>query len=99
VDFFQNKLPTAPESKDNAGFSGGRALICPSCGNKNVHRSHRRWYERPLVFMGVRPYRCHDCHQRFFSKPISPAAKSADKEPRKSTSVEPAKNSEQKKLN
>jgi hypothetical protein len=30
-----------------------------------VHRSRRRWYERPLALVGIRAYRCYDCNYRF----------------------------------
>ncbi len=42
-------------------------MICPACGSKDVHRSHRHWWERPMVLIGIRPYRCSDCRHRFFS--------------------------------
>ena len=46
-------------------------MICPSCGSKRVHRSHRKWYELPMKLIGIRPYRCHECRKRFFSAPES----------------------------
>jgi hypothetical protein len=42
-------------------------MICPACGSTKVHRSHRKWYERPMKLIGVRPFRCHSCQHRFFS--------------------------------
>jgi hypothetical protein len=42
-------------------------MICPACGSTKVHRSRRKWYERPMSLIKVRPYRCHACQHRFFS--------------------------------
>jgi hypothetical protein len=42
-------------------------MICPHCGSKKVHRSRRRWYEYPMRLIGIRPYRCHQCCERFFT--------------------------------
>jgi len=38
---------------------------CPRCGSNQTIRSHRRLLER-LLF-ALKPYRCADCHHRFFS--------------------------------
>lgn len=43
---------------------------CPSCDGTNVRRSHRwsltDWALTPL---SIRPYRCMDCHSRFYAWP------------------------------
>jgi PilZ domain len=41
---------------------------CPTCGNKNVHRSRRRgfWEEYLLRFLHICPYHCDACYRRFY---------------------------------
>lgn len=40
---------------------------CPSCGSRNVSRSHRRGLvDKLLGAMYVRPYRCLECDRRFY---------------------------------
>ena len=41
--------------------------FCPRCGSTNVRRSRRRGLlERVLLrLLGLRPYRCEDCDERF----------------------------------
>jgi predicted RNA-binding Zn-ribbon protein involved in translation (DUF1610 family) len=45
-------------------------MRCPSCGSLAVHRSQRTWYESLacwLLRLSRRPYRCDDCHMRFWA--------------------------------
>jgi len=53
-------------------------MTCPSCGSDNVHRSRRKWYERPISLIGIRPYRCYHCDRRFFSFPPDSNGQAAD---------------------
>jgi hypothetical protein len=43
--------------------------LCPRCGSKYVHRSHRQGVI-DLVFRAVllRPFRCEDCDGRFYRR-------------------------------
>jgi hypothetical protein len=41
-------------------------LVCQRCGGHDVARSRRRTWERPLGWLGVLPYRCLCCWQRFY---------------------------------
>jgi PilZ domain len=51
-------------------LSNARTPLCPKCGNHNVHRSHRqRFLEKYLLrLLGICPYRCEACYQRFFRR-------------------------------
>jgi hypothetical protein len=40
--------------------------ICPRCRSEHVRRSRRRDLERFLAMLDWFPYRCVDCHERFF---------------------------------
>lgn len=53
-----------------------KEIRCPSCGNLELHRSRRRWYERLfnwLFWFHKRPYRCANCQKRFWIR-LSPYA-------------------------
>ena len=45
-------------------------VFCPRCGSETLHRSHREgFYERVVMkLVGVRPYRCESCNERFYSR-------------------------------
>jgi DNA-directed RNA polymerase subunit RPC12/RpoP len=45
-------------------------LFCPRCGSERLHRSHRDGaLERYVLrLVGVRPYRCESCNERFLSR-------------------------------
>jgi ribosomal protein L33 len=50
--------------------SGVRARkLCPRCGSKYVHKSHRHGV-MDLVFRAVllHPFRCEDCDGRFYRR-------------------------------
>jgi hypothetical protein len=41
--------------------------VCRACGSKHVARSSRRsLFEKLISFLGILPYRCQDCLDRFF---------------------------------
>ena len=45
----------------------GDAGVCPKCGSGYAQRSHRRgWKDRAASWFGMRPYRCWQCHRRFY---------------------------------
>jgi hypothetical protein len=39
---------------------------CPDCSESPLHPSRRRGLEWLLLLVFVRPYRCHECCQRFW---------------------------------
>ena len=40
---------------------------CPYCGGSDVYRSKRRGpWEKALSWLGILPYRCQYCYQRYF---------------------------------
>jgi len=44
-----------------------RPRICPRCDGRNIRRSHRKnLAEKARSLFFVRPYRCVDCHYRFW---------------------------------
>lgn len=45
-------------------------LFCPRCGSERLHRSHRdNAFERYILpLVGLMPFRCESCNQRFFSR-------------------------------
>ncbi|MBI2091155.1 MAG: hypothetical protein HYT78_20845 [Deltaproteobacteria bacterium] len=43
-----------------------RGLQCPQCGSKDVRKSVRWLWERPLAITLLRPYRCQGCYTRFW---------------------------------
>jgi hypothetical protein len=43
------------------------SMRCPCCESPIVHRSKRRGLERVLSLLDVYPFRCAECHRRFFS--------------------------------
>jgi DNA-directed RNA polymerase subunit RPC12/RpoP len=59
----------ATPSNANAPIKGAE-LFCPRCGSEQLHRSHRdNAFERYfLTLIGVLPYRCESCNERFFSR-------------------------------
>jgi len=41
-------------------------MFCPSCGSNNCMRSRRRTTKEHLLsWIGILPFRCHDCNYRF----------------------------------
>jgi transposase-like protein len=41
-------------------------MYCPICGSSNCMRSRRRGtMEQMLSWIGIVPFRCHDCNHRF----------------------------------
>lgn len=63
---------------------------CPKCQSQDVHRSHRRWWERVLssVYPRSRPRRCCSCQHRFW--PPKPWASKAVSQLRRSQNHENA---------
>lgn len=56
-----NAVKSAPEVSPSVGD-----LLCPNCRSKKVLPSHHlSWYDYALGVIGVRPFRCHSCYQRF----------------------------------
>ncbi|HLJ77449.1 MAG TPA: hypothetical protein VKT75_08550 [Acidobacteriaceae bacterium] len=42
---------------------------CPNCKDGDeVYRSHRRKWDWPFLWMGMRPYRCLLCNKRFYAR-------------------------------
>jgi hypothetical protein len=39
---------------------------CTACASAHTRRSQVRWFERPLVLLRYRPYRCEHCKTRFW---------------------------------
>jgi hypothetical protein len=55
---------------DDADFKN-----CRRCGSTKTAQSRRRWYDRWRAFAsGKRPYRCFDCHRRFWASDTVGAA-------------------------
>jgi hypothetical protein len=45
-------------------------LACPRCGSAaQVRRSKRRPWERLMIVLALRPYRCENCQRRFWRPP------------------------------
>jgi len=42
-------------------------VTCPKCGKDRAHRSHRSVLDWALTLLALKPYRCHDCHHRFYA--------------------------------
>jgi hypothetical protein len=42
-------------------------MTCAKCGQNQAHRSHRSWSDRLFSLIGFKPYRCRDCHHRFYA--------------------------------
>ncbi len=42
-------------------------LSCRKCGSDHVRRSQERGFDRLLIMIGFRPFRCFDCGYRFRS--------------------------------
>jgi hypothetical protein len=42
-------------------------MLCPKCGKNRAHRSHRSVKDWALSWFSFKPYRCHDCHHRFYA--------------------------------
>jgi len=40
--------------------------VCPRCECDLLERSRRRWFEKPLSWLGWYPFRCQDCGRRFY---------------------------------
>jgi transposase-like protein len=40
------------------------SITCPQCGSTEVRYSHRRGWERLLIVLLLRPYRCENCRRR-----------------------------------
>ena len=62
------ETPVSGQSSNQLGDA--RTPSCPKCGNHNVHRSRRQGFlEKYLLrFLGMSPYRCEACYQRFSSR-------------------------------
>src|SRR3977135_4308912 len=44
---------------------------CPTCASENTHRSHRRGVIENLAsLIGVYPYRCDECNERFLARRV-----------------------------
>src|SRR6185437_12371153 len=37
------------------------------CGKSRAHRSHRTIGDRIVSWISLKPYRCRDCHHRFYA--------------------------------
>jgi DNA-directed RNA polymerase subunit RPC12/RpoP len=46
-------------------WSGLRRNECPRCGSGYLVRSHRKGWEQWISALGVFPYRCDACGERF----------------------------------
>ncbi len=47
-------------------------MTCPVCKGKNARRSRRQKVTDYLLSVfGVYPWRCRDCHTRFYARPMS----------------------------
>jgi hypothetical protein len=44
------------------------ALVCPKCGGNKVRRATRLFWERALMLLRVRPFRCNRCYHRFYAR-------------------------------
>lgn len=42
-------------------------MICPNCSKNRAHRSHRSLTDRIVSWLSLKPYRCRDCHHRFYA--------------------------------
>ena len=42
-------------------------MTCPNCGQNRAHRSHRSWRDWAISWLSLKPYRCKDCHHRFYA--------------------------------
>lgn len=42
-------------------------MTCPKCGKDRAHRSHRSVLDWGLTLFLLKPYRCRDCHHRFYA--------------------------------
>src|SRR4051794_40011586 len=42
-------------------------MICPKCQKTRAHRSHRSFSDWPVSWFSMKPYRCRDCHHRFYA--------------------------------
>jgi len=69
------KFSSAPDLLLTYRCSGGvteravkhKRLICPNCDGGNIHRSHRKnLIELASSLLFIRPFRCVDCHHRFW---------------------------------
>jgi hypothetical protein len=44
-------------------------VICPQCGSHDIRRSHtNKWLDVVRKVRDDYPYRCRECHDRFYSK-------------------------------
>jgi len=56
----------------HAAHNSGTRLTCPDCGGAEVHRSRRGGLDWLLsLTTGKRPFRCHTCNHRFWSRRAS----------------------------
>jgi ribosomal protein L37E len=53
--------------KNGRSWFNLRPLMCSRCGSTRIHRSRRWNIEWVLMFVLVRPYRCHSCTTRFYA--------------------------------
>ena len=49
-----------------------RLSECPLCGADDIDPSHPRAWDRVLVWLSLRPYRCAACHRRFHLRGVTP---------------------------
>jgi hypothetical protein len=42
-------------------------MLCPKCGQNSAHRSHRSIQDWVVSWLSLKPYRCRDCHHRFYA--------------------------------
>jgi hypothetical protein len=55
--------------------------ICPNCSSQEIYLSHRKnHFEKSLSVFLIRPFRCRQCHRRFW-KFISPNSQMRDVKP------------------
>jgi transposase-like protein len=41
--------------------------MCPRCNSQEISRSRgRKFADRLMLWMGKHPYRCRECHKRFY---------------------------------
>lgn len=42
-------------------------MNCPKCGKSTAHRTHRKWWDYSVSWLGFMPYSCKDCQHRFLA--------------------------------
>src|SRR5712691_1075215 len=61
---WHGRVPCASKGADLEG--GCLAVVCPKCGGDDVRSSMRRVWEWVLILLGLSPFRCLACGNRFY---------------------------------